>query len=190
MFTGIVETTGLVQQKTEDHLVVQSALSQTLKKGDSIAVDGACLTVTKLSGDTFSADFMPETARKTIIGSYKKGTIVNLELPMEAGGRFDGHWVTGHVDTMATVTEIKEEGNAWLLTIQLEPRWERYVAEKGSVTLNGISLTVVSVQNGQVAVSLIPHTWKQTNLNQLKKGDRVNLEVDLIAKYIEKLMKN
>ncbi|MBN2095883.1 riboflavin synthase [Candidatus Peregrinibacteria bacterium] len=188
MFTGIIETTGTIAQKTDTQLMVEApAIVTNLKKGSSIAVDGVCLTVTELSDSGFSADFMPETAQKTIIGNYKKGAQVNLELPMPANGRFEGHMVTGHVEEAGEIIDIRPDGNAHILTIRMPERLMKYVAEKGSVTINGISLTVISVSDNDFTVSIIPHTWEVTNLSLLKTGDQVNLETDILAKYLEKL---
>lgn len=189
MFTGIIQTTGKISQKSDQQIrIVCPGLNAKLKKGDSIAVDGICLTVTAISKEDVSADFMPETAQKTTIGKWKNGEVVNLELPMSLKSRFDGHVVTGHVDSVGKVVAIKAKGNAHLLTIQLPSQFGRYIVPKGSITLNGISLTVVDVENDKFAVSVIPHTWEITNLHMLKVGDKVNVEVDILAKYVEKLI--
>lgn len=189
MFTGIIQNTGKVLKKTDQTVTISAPeLTPKLKKGDSIAVDGTCLTVVELKEGSFSADYMPETAKKTILGSNEEGDAVNLELPMSAEGRFDGHMVSGHIDTTGEVASIKEQGNAFLLTIKASSDYDRYLIPKGSVTINGISLTVVEVADGEFQVSIIPHTWDHTNLKHLAQGDPVNLEVDMMAKYIEKLL--
>lgn len=188
MFTGIIQTTGVILEKTEEQLRVEAPdLVDELKQGDSVAVDGICLTVLEKDDHSFLVDYMPETAQKTNLGSRQTKALVNLELPMKLGGRFDGHMVSGHVDTTGKVTDIQDEGNAKLLTILASESYDRYLIPKGSVTINGISLTVVEVESGQFMVSLIPHTWEMTNLHQLEIGQPVNIEVDMLAKYIEKL---
>ncbi|MBU1018050.1 riboflavin synthase [Patescibacteria group bacterium] len=189
MFTGIIEITGKVIEKTDNQISIKvPEIVANLKKGSSVAVDGACLTVTEFSGSGFSADFMPETVQKTIIGNYKEGSRVNLELPMSADGRFEGHMVTGHVEGVGEVTDIRLDGNAYVLILRASDELMKYVVKKGSVTINGISLTVVSVSDNDFTVSIIPHTWDVTNLSLLKTGDQVNLETDILAKYIEKLI--
>ena len=186
MFTGIIQSTGTIKELTESQIVIQApSLISDLKKGGSVAVDGVCLTVIELLSDSFSADFMPETAQKTIIENYKEGSLVNLELPMRPQDRFEGHIVTGHVEARGEVLDIQADGN--VLTIQLPTELDRYIVPKGSITLNGISLTVADVKNGQFTVSIIPHTWKETNLHTLNNGDKVNVETDILAKHIEKL---
>ena len=189
MFTGIIETTGKVIEKTDTQIKVEAhdAVSD-LKKGSSIAVDGVCLTVTELSDSGFSADFMPETAQKTIIGKYKEGSMVNLELPMKADARFEGHMVTGHVEGAGEVMDVQSDGNAYVLTIKISDDMKKYVVEKGSVSINGISLTVASMSDDKFSVSIIPHTWEVTNLSLLKVGNKVNLETDILAKHLEKLL--
>jgi len=189
MFTGLIETTGEVIQKTDNRLIIKAPENVAdLKKGSSVAVDGVCLTVSELSDNGFSADFMPETAQKTLIGQYKEGGCVNLELPMKVNSRFEGHMVTGHVEGRGEIINIQTDGNAHILTIRMPQTLMKYVTEKGSVTINGISLTVVDVSDNMFTVSIIPHTWETTNLRLLKAGDQVNLETDILAKYIEKLL--
>ena len=188
MFTGIIEITGKVQKLTDNQLIVEvSEIMSDLKKGSSVAVDGVCLTVTELSDSGFSADFMPETAKKTIIGDYKTDDRINLELPMLANGRFEGHMVTGHVEGIGEIIDIQSDSNAHIVTIQILDELKKYVVPKGSIAINGISLTVVSVSDNQISVSIIPHTWKVTNLSLLKVGNKVNLETDILAKHLEKL---
>lgn len=188
MFTGIIETTGKIYEQSDGRLKIMAPeIIPDLKKGSSVAVDGVCLTVTDRSDETFTADFMPETAHKTLIAHYQKGDRVNLELPMKAGERFEGHMVTGHVEGIGKITDIKKKGNAFVLTITLPEDLIKYVVKKGSITVNGISLTVVSVSDGRFTVSIIPHTWEITNLSLLKTGDAVNLETDIFAKHLEKL---
>lgn len=190
MFTGIIETTGKIIEKTSNQIKVEApSIVNEVKIGSSIAVDGCCLTATKLEGDHFLADFMPETSQKTIIGNYNVGDLVNLELPMKANGRFDGHIVTGHVEALGEVTEISTDDNAHILSIQIPKELDRYIIPKGSIVINGISLTVVEIKNHLLKVSIIPHTWQITNLHRLKISDKINLETDILAKHLEKLMK-
>ncbi len=187
MFTGIIETTGKVTKLTDKQLVVEaSGIISELKKGSSIAVDGACLTVVELSDNTFTIDFMPETEAKSILESYQNGQVVNLELPLKADGRFDGHMVTGHVEGVGELTSIANDGNAILIRLEISSVLNKYIIPKGSIALNGISLTVIDVTDNDFSVSIIPHTWEVTNLHTLKEGDKVNVETDVLAKYIEK----
>jgi len=189
MFTGIIQTTGKVKKLTANQLTIEvPTISRQLKKGGSISVDGACLTVVGLSSGSFTADVMPETRKKTIISSYKIGSSVNLELPLKADGRFEGHIVTGHIDGVGELTDVKRESNAYVLTIKIPARLIKYIVQKGSVAINGISLTVADIKNNSFTVSIIPHTWKITNLHTLKMGSKVNLETDILAKYAEKLI--
>jgi riboflavin synthase len=189
MFTGIIETTGKVAKISDGRMTIKSAISKKLKKGGSIAVDGACLTAVSLTENSFTADFMPETLRKTIISGYKTGHLVNLELSLTLNGRLEGHIVTGHVDGVGEIESIKSDSDSHILTIRLSEKLGRQIVEKGSVTVNGISLTVISSQDNKFTVGIIPHTWEQTNLHVLKKGDKVNIETDVLAKYVEKIMK-
>lgn len=191
MFTGIIQTTGKIIDITSHQLKIQApSIMPEVKLGSSISVDGVCLTATHLTDDSFMADFMPETAQKTIMGSYQVEQRVNLELPMKADGRFDGHIVTGHVEGVGEVDNITEEGNAYLVTLKIPEKLDKYIVEKGSVVINGISLTVVKIEGLKLTVSIIPHTWKITNLHCLKAGDKVNLETDILTKHLEKLIQH
>lgn len=189
MFTGIIETTGTVEKKGKTTLTIEApnVLSE-LKKGSSIAVDGACLTVTEKTDKTFTADVMPITFERTLLGKRKKGSLVNLELAMRGEKRFEGHMVMGHVEGVATLKQIKLDENAYLLTFQLPNNLASYVVLTGSIAINGISLTVAKLDQDMATVSIIPHTWDQTNLHTLKEGDSVNIETDILAKYAEKLV--
>ena len=191
MFTGIIQTTGKLKKLMDGQIFISASeeLIVQLKKGSSIAVDGVCLTVVELLDNTFTADFMPETAKKTIIGGYKVDQLVNLELAMPASGRFEGHIVTGHVESVGKIISMESDGNAYVLNIQLADELMKYVVPKGSITVNGISLTVISVSDDEFTVSIIPHTWELTNLHDLKVGGSVNIETDLLGKYVEKLTK-
>lgn len=194
MFTGIVEEvgeiTGLRQSATSTVLGVRAktVLGGT-KLGDSIAVNGVCLTVVRLTGDGFEGDVMPETMRRTNLGALKPKSRVNLERAMAADGRFGGHIVAGHVDGTGTITDLSPEGNAVWVTVAAGPEILRYIVEKGSITIDGISLTVAYVDHRCFKVSIIPHTGQETTLLSRKPGYIVNLECDIVGKYIEKLMK-
>lgn len=193
MFTGIIEEigeiTGLRQTATSAVLGVRAkTVLDGTKLGDSIAVNGVCLTVVRLTGDGFEGDVMPETLRRTNLGALKPKSRVNLERAMAADGRFGGHIVAGHVDGTGTVTDLSPEGNAVWVTISAAPDILRYIVEKGSIAIDGISLTVAYVDTVCFKVSIIPHTGQETTLLTRKTGDIVNLECDIIGKYIEKLM--
>ncbi len=191
MFTGIIQTTGKVQKLINNQIVIDAPdeIIGELKKGSSIAVDGACLTVVEISDNSFTADFMPETAGKTIISTYEIDQLVNLELTMRANGRFEGHIVSGHVEGIGEITDIQSDSNAQVLTIKLADELMKYIVPKGSIAINGISLTVIDVPDNQFTVSIIPHTWEITNLHTLEVGGKVNVETDLLGKYVEKLIK-
>lgn len=194
MFTGIVEEIGTIRSVTKDskRFVLDIGCSKVLegtKEGDSIAVNGVCLTVTTLHMGGFTADVMPETAHRSNISRMSGGTRVNLERAMAADGRFGGHIVSGHVDGMGTVRQVEEDANAVWYTVEAAPELLRYIVEKGSITIDGISLTVAYVDDECFKVSIIPHTRAVTILGARKPGDIVNLENDIIGKYVEKLMK-
>ncbi len=191
MFTGIIQTTGKIKDKKKDKIVIEAPdVIKELKIGSSIAVDGACLTVVKKSDKDFTADVMPITFEKTVLGDRKKGDLVNLELAMMHTDRFEGHVVSGHIEDTAELSEQKIIENAYWLTFKFPSDLMRYVVPQGSISLNGISLTVAEVDEEGFAVSIIPHTWDNTNLHELSIGDKVNVETDLMAKYSEKLMNN
>lgn len=188
MFTGIIEETGKIL-RTEPgklHIQAKKVLDGT-KVGDSIAVNGVCLTVTALSSTDFTADVMPETLKRSSLGLLKSGSGVNLERAMAADGRFGGHIVSGHIDGTGTVEDIKKDGNAIRYQIKTQPDITRGIVEKGSIAIDGISLTVTMVQKERFEVSVIPHTLKETILGEKRKGSVVNLENDIIGKYVERL---
>lgn len=194
MFTGIVEEMGTVERVHRGmHSAVLSirakAVLEGTRAGDSIAVNGVCLTVTALSLGGFAADVMHETLDRSALARLVPGTRVNLERAMAADGRFGGHIVAGHVDGVGTVTAVRRDDNAVWYTIQAPAAVLRYVVEKGSVAVDGVSLTVARVDGGSFAVSVIPHTAAQTVLSLRRPGDPVNLEADLIGKYVEKLLR-
>lgn len=194
MFTGIIEELGKIKGvqtgKNSAVLTIQAKkVLEGTKIGDSIAVNGVCLTVTSMKENEYTADVMAETMRRSSLGSLKSGSIVNLERAMAADGRFGGHIVSGHVDGMGSIEEIKPEDNAIWYTIGAQSKVLHYIVEKGSITIDGISLTVAYVDDSCFKVSIIPHTQKETNLATKNLGDKVNLECDIIGKYVEKLMK-
>ena len=185
MFTGIITFQGLVSGKTPETLSVSSpALRETLSLGDSISVNGACLTASSLLPDGFTADIMPETWNKTMLGTSREGDEVNLELAMAASGRFDGHLVQGHVDGVGTVASVEDADNSRLVRISLPADLSRFLAPKGSIAVNGVSLTVISAEPTAFTVGIIPLTWDNTTFHTLRPGDTVNLETDVIAKYV------
>ena len=194
MFTGIVEEVGTVKKIVHgQHSAVLTIHAETVlghtRIGDSIAVNGVCLTVTRLLPDGFSADVMHETLNRSALAQLAANSAVNLERAMPADGRFGGHIVAGHVDGVGRVTAIRRDDTAVWYTVQASPAILRYVVEKGSITIDGISLTVAAVDNTGFSVSAIPHTVSQTNLRQRRRGDPVNLETDIIGKYVEKLLR-
>lgn len=194
MFTGIVEEIGTVEQvRRGTHSAVLTIRASTVlertKIGDSIAVNGICLTVTALSPTSFSADVMHETLNRSSLAQLRSGTHVNLERAMAANGRFGGHIVAGHVDGVGRIRRVERDDTAIWYTIQVEPDILRYVVEKGSITIDGISLTVAKVTSDSFSISAIPHTVSQTVLKERKAGDPVNLETDIIGKYVEKLLR-
>jgi riboflavin synthase len=194
MFTGIVEETGTVTAATrrDDILTVRVAARATLPGlavGGSIAVNGCCLTVVRRDAEAFECDLMGETLARTAFDQrLKPGALVNLERPMRADGRFDGHVVQGHVDGVGRVRALRRLGESAEIDIEPPAALERYLVEKGSVTVDGISLTVARLSPGTFTVALIPHTLDVTNLGVARPGDAVSLEVDVIAKYVERLL--
>jgi riboflavin synthase len=193
VFTGLVQDLGRVAEvhETSDgvRLAVESPLAAELKDGDSIAVNGVCLTAVGLcKGERFGADVMRETLRRSSLGDVAAGSAVNLELPLRAADRLGGHVVQGHVDGVGVVAGAREEGFARVVTVEAAPDVLRYVVEKGSIAVDGISLTVARVDDSGFDVSLIPETIERTTLGSAQPGTPVNLEVDVLAKYVEKLI--
>jgi riboflavin synthase len=191
MFTGLVADLGTVTavEATADgvRLAVRTALAPELSEGDSVAVNGVCLTATAIDGGRFSADVMHETLRRSSLAEVAEGAAVNLELPLRAHDRLGGHVVQGHIDGLGTVRDVREDGFARVVTIAAPADLLRYVVEKGSIAVDGISLTVAGIGDDWFAVSLIPETLERTNLGTAVPGQPVNLEVDVLAKYVEKL---
>lgn len=193
MFTGIVEEVGSViaVRKGAHSAVLEIRADQILEdvhRGDSIAVNGVCLTVTSFQKNHFTADVMHETLNRSSLSDVKPGKRVNLERAMLAGGRFGGHMVSGHIDGTGRIVETWKDDNAIWYTIQTSHRLLRYIVEKGSIAIDGISLTVAKVGTTDFSVSIIPHTAQVTTLGERKRGDLVNLETDLIGKYVERLL--
>ena len=193
MFTGIVEETCEVKSivhgsKSAVLTIKGSVVTKDSKVGDSIAVNGVCLTATSIMGDVFTADVMAETMRRSSLGELKQGSKVNLERAMLCNGRFGGHIVSGHIDGTGTVRNMEKEDNAVWVTIAATSDILKYIVEKGSIAIDGISLTVAYVDDEVFKVSIIPHTANETTLLTKNKGDKVNLENDIVGKYVEKLM--
>ena len=191
MFTGIIEEIGIVKSvikgaKSFSMLITADVVASGLRQGDSINTNGACLTVTGLSQNSFTVDVMPETMRKTNLGTLKSGSPVNLERALMLSSRLGGHLVSGHIDGTGVIRQVKKEDNAVWITVTAGPEILRYMIEKGSVALDGISLTVVHVNELTFDVSLIPHTMAVTTLRDKQDGDTLNIECDMVAKYIEK----
>lgn len=189
MFTGIVEEVGKVKAIGNGILQIEaSKVLEDVQLGDSIAVNGICLTVTSFGSHSFQADVMPETLKRTSLGELKPGSPVNLERALTLASRLGGHIVSGHIDGTGRIVALKDDRNAILMKIQAEGSILRYIVEKGSVALDGISLTVVQVSNRDFTVSLIPHTRQATNLYAKSEGSLLNIENDVVGKYVEKLL--
>jgi len=187
VFTGLVAGKGLVRVLRGGRLEVETPLAQELSPGDSIAVNGVCLTAVEPNNGSFAADVMPETLRRTSLAPLGEGDEVNLELPLRAGDRMGGHVMQGHVDGTGTVASVRADGLARVVRIAAQPELLRYVVEKGSIAVDGVSLTVSAVDDDAFEVSLIPETLERTTLGAAAVGRTVNLEVDVLAKYVEKL---
>ena len=195
MFTGIVQEKGDFIRKITGNNKYQLEIKadkvlEDLKIGDSIAVNGACLTVVEFGDDYFRADVMPETLKATNLGDLKVGSEVNLEQSLRLSDFIGGHFVTGHIDGTAVVKNIKTKNNAKLIGLSVSKELEKYIVKKGSAAVNGVSLTVMDIGDGVMTISLIPETWSETNLAELKKGDIVNIETDMLGKYVYKMMEN
>ena len=193
MFTGIIEEIGTIKEFTKSAnsalIVVEcQKILESPQIGESIAIDGVCQTVTKFDKGSFSAQVSAETLGVTAFAKLKKGDKVNLERAMSVNGRFGGHIVTGHIDGLAKVKNVQKMSEFYNLKFEIESNLSKYVAKKGSVTLNGISLTVADISGNEFSVAIIPHTFENTNLKYLKTGDFVNFEVDILAKYVEKIL--
>jgi len=195
MFTGIIEEVGKIisvrnDQNSSQLMIQGKTILSDLKIGDSVAVNGVCLTVAHFDKTIFTADVMNETQNRSTLGVLKKGDHVNLERAMPANGRFGGHIVSGHIDGTGTISQIRRDDNAVWFTIKTTPKILSYIVEKGSIAIEGISLTVAGLGGDYFEVSVIPHTMSETTLLSKKSGDRLNLENDLIGKYVERFLKN
>jgi riboflavin synthase len=194
MFTGLVEGTGKIVEMHVDSSgggilsIGNLPWQETLAIGDSVAVNGACLTVADTGAGGFKAELSPETLSRTNLSSLEAGDLVNLERPLRLGDRLGGHLVLGHVDGLGTLTRIDPQGEFWTVDVEMPPSLARYAVEKGSIAVDGISLTIASLSGNLFTVAIIPKTWECTNLASRKTGDRVNLESDIIAKHIERLI--
>ena len=189
MFTGIIEELGKVQEINSNKITVKcGTVIKDAKLGDSIAVNGVCLTVVEILPDGFVADISPETFKVTAFNLLKTGDLVNLERAMPANGRFGGHIVSGHIDSVGKFLDISKYNDFYELKIGLDTKESNYVIKKGSITVNGISLTIADIEKNTIKLAIIPHTYENTNLKTLKNGDYVNIEVDMVAKYIEKFL--
>lgn len=192
MFTGIIESVGEVAEVKPTaagfRLRLVTALASELTPGDSLSVNGVCLTVVSADADGVHMDVSPETIRVSALGSLKRGTSVNLERPLRPTARVDGHFVQGHVDAAGTIEEIRRDGDSWWMTVKYPPSMAALIVRKGSIAVDGISLTVAGVDDRRFDVQVIPFTWSHTNLRSLAVNDAVNLEFDLIGKYVLRAM--
>lgn len=192
MFTGIIEILGTVKSIEKDrsnvHFTIESPISSELKIDQSLSHNGACLTVVGLAAGSHRVTAVEETLRRTNLGQWTEGTLVNLERCLAMGGRLDGHMVQGHVDTVAECTEALDMNGSWRFTFRYQPTPEHLLVDKGSVCLNGVSLTVVEPRDDLFSVAIIPYTWEHTNFKTLRPGDAVNVEFDIIGKYISRYL--
>ena len=191
MFTGIITEIGRIEKHAahELNIVASSSVLRRLKTGDSISVNGACLTVVTCRGRLLKVDVMPETWEKTTLSKLGEGEKVNLELPITAESFISGHFVQGHVDGTAKIKDIKKTHDSHFISLEAHKELSQYFVDKGSVAINGISLTIINSDKSGFSAGIIPHTWKTTTFRDAKKGELVNIEVDILAKYIEKLAK-
>lgn len=195
MFTGLIQTVGTLKQITPRGnyrvLNIQSSLAgENLDIGESISCDGACLTVTAFNKSSFEVEASQESVAKTAISDYRSGSLINLERALQVGQRMGGHMVSGHIDDTGRVDYLKQIGQSWELAVSFDVMFDNFVIDKGSIAINGVSLTINEIKSGWLAVNIIPHTISETALGRLKKGERVNLEFDLIGKYISKMIHN
>jgi len=190
MFSGIIEAVGQIEDTKGGKIKITCPFFKEIKIGQSIAHDGVCLTISEINkkNKTYTVELMPETFKKSHFKSKKIGDYINLERSLKAGERLDGHIVQGHTDFVGKVANIKKEGNSSVIRINIPNKFNKFFVNKGSVSLNGISLTVIKSGNNFISVGIIPHTLKVTNLKYLNKGDIVNIETDILAKYFVKLM--
>lgn len=191
MFTGIIENIGLIEKLEKEggnlHITINAPITSELKIDQSVAHNGVCLTVVSIDGGTYTVTAIQETLHKTNLGLLTKNTVVNIERAMKLGDRLDGHIVQGHVDQTAKCTSIKEEDGSWVFTFEYDKDFNNITIEKGSVTVNGVSLTVINSEVNSFSVAIIPYTYANTTFRTLKINDRVNLEFDVIGKYVKRL---
>jgi len=191
MFTGIIEAFGRVESLEKEgdnlHLTLASDLAPELKIDQSLAHNGVCLTVVAVNNTTYTVTAIKETLDKTNLGELKQGALVNLERAMKLGARLDGHLVQGHIDQVGFCTQVEEENGSWRFQFQYDPAAQNMTIEKGSITVNGVSLTVVDARKGEFSVAIIPYTYQHTNFHQISQDTKVNLEFDLVGKYISKM---
>jgi riboflavin synthase len=190
MFTGIVETQGIIKKVIEKEgnrtFWIKSSISSKLKPDQSVAHDGACLTVEEVNGNQHRVTAIAETLIKTTLGDWQKGATINLERCLKINDRLDGHFVQGHIDTSAICIDRKEKGGSWEFSFQFLPEFATLIIEKGSISINGISLTIFNVTETTFDVAIIPYTFEHTNMNHLKQGQKVNIEFDMLGKYINR----
>jgi riboflavin synthase len=191
MFTGIIETLGTLTQKVKEndnlHLTVASSITNELKIDQSVAHNGICLTVVAINNNEYTVTAIKETIDKTNLGDWEVGDTLNIERAMKLGDRLDGHLVQGHVDQTAVCTAIEEANGSWYFTFEYDPSLENITIEKGSITINGTSLTVVNSKLNSFSVAIIPYTYENTNFNTFKVGTKVNLEFDVVGKYVKRI---
>ena len=191
MFTGIIETLGIVREIKKDggnvHVTVNSSITGELKIDQSVSHNGICLTIVAINGDQYTVTAIRETIEKTNLGEWNVGDIVNLERAMKLGDRLDGHIVQGHVDQTGTCTSVTEANGSWYFTFEYDAALNNLTIEKGSITVNGVSLTVVNSKNNEFSVAIIPYTYEHTNFSAFKTGTKINLEFDVIGKYVSRL---
>lgn len=191
MFTGIIESLGLIHEIKKEqgnlHIAIKSSITPELKIDQSVAHNGICLTVVAIDGDVYTVTAIHETVEKTNIGSWNAQDIINLERAMKLGDRLDGHIVQGHVDQVGICTEVRETNGSWYYSFKYDPKLQNITIEKGSITVNGVSLTVVDSKDFSFSVAIIPYTYEHTNFKNFHVGTRVNLEFDVIGKYVSKL---
>lgn len=194
MFTGIIKKVACIQKAFQEKgsffVEIKTPEDWKISLGESISINGVCSTVKKTSKNTFTVEYMPETIKKTTVGKYKKGIGVNLERSLRAGDFMDGHIVQGHVDCTGEVIEIRKDKESKIMKIRVPKEFMKFLAPKGSVSVDGISLTIVDSKKDWFTISLVSYTLENTNLGKIKKGERVNIEVDAIAKYLDRLLKN
>lgn len=191
MFTGIIEEIGfvknIIREESNIHFEIESAMVPELSIDQSVAHNGVCLTVVSLTTNTYTVTAIHETLQKTDLGKLTIGDAVNLERAMKLGARLDGHIVQGHVDQVGTCEQVESQDGSWLFTISYDESWGNVTIEKGSITVNGVSLTVVDSKKGAFSVAIIPYTFEHTNFSTLRPGKKVNLEFDVVGKYVKRL---